>query len=144
METTNNTATAVKQNGAVQKFNEDTVGNVLTKITSFKNGGALKLPADYSSENAVRYAWLMLQETVDMNKAPVLASCSKESIANALFSMVVQGLNPMKKQCYFVPYGGKLLLQKSYLGTIAVAKRVGDVKDVTANVVFNDDVFEHA
>jgi len=137
------TVPAQNTNGTVQKFSEDTIGSVLTKISSFQTNGDLKLPSDYSAENAVRSAWLMLQETVDMNKTPVLQSCSKESIANALLNMVVQGLNPVKKQCYFVPYGGKLLLQKSYMGTIAIAKRVGDVNDIVANVIYEADEFEY-
>ncbi len=136
-------APAQNQQSSLAKFNEDTVSNVLTKISGFQTNGDLKLPPDYSAENAVRSAWLMLQETVDMNKNLVLQSCSKESIANALLNMVVQGLNPIKKQCYFVPYGGKLLMQKSYMGTIAIAKRVGDVNDVVGNVIYMDDEFEY-
>jgi recombinational DNA repair protein RecT len=57
--------------------------------------------------------------------------------------MVVQGLNPGKKQCYFIVYGNQLLLQRSYMGTVAVAKRIGNIHDVKANVVYYDDEFEY-
>lgn len=131
------------QQSPVTKFNENTVEMVLNRVGGFQKNGDLKLPPNYSAENSVRSAWLILQETVDMNKNPVLSSCTKESIANALLDMVIQGLSPVKKQCYFIAYGGKLQLQKSYMGTVAIAKRVGDVQDAIANVVYMGDEFDY-
>lgn len=102
----------------------------------------LVFPSNYSVSNALNSAYLMLQETVDRNKKPVLQSCSKQSIASSLIDMAVQGLNPMKKQCYFVAYGGKLTLMRSYQGTMAVAKRAG-AKRIVAEVIYEGDVFEY-
>lgn len=116
--------------------------NVLNKVNMFAKTGALKLPENYSAANALKFAWLMLSQTVDKDKRPVLQTCSKESVANAFLEMCIQGLNPMKKQCYFIAYGGKLEMQRSYQGSIAVAKRVGNVKSVHANVIYEGDVFE--
>ena len=117
--------------------------NVLNKVNMFAKTGALKLPENYSAANALKFAWLMLSQTVDKDKRPVLQTCSKESVANAFLEMCIQGLNPMKKQCYFIAYGGKLEMQRSYQGFIAVAKRVGNVKSVHANVIYEGDVFEY-
>ncbi len=141
--TNNQVAQSPRQNGVIKKFSEDTVGSVLKRISDFQTQGGLKLPQDYSAENAVRSAWLILQDVKDLNKNPALSVCTTESIANSLLDMVLQGLNPVKKQCYFIVYGNQLQLQKSYLGTIAVAKRVGNVKDIVANTVYSDDVFEY-
>lgn len=116
---------------------------VLAKINQFQQNGELTLPSSYSPENALKSAWLILQETVDMNKKPVLEACTKVSIANCLLDMVVQGLSPVKKQCYFIAYGNKLQLSRSYLGAIAVAKRVGNVKEVRANCIFDGDEFDY-
>lgn len=116
---------------------------VLAKINQFQQNGELTLPSSYSPENALKSAWLILQETVDMNKKPVLEVCTKVSIANCLLDMVVQGLSPVKKQCYFIAYGSKLQLSRSYLGAIAVAKRVGNVKEVRANCIFDGDEFDY-
>ena len=102
----------------------------------------LTFPPNYSVSNALNSAYLILQETVDSQKQPVLKSCSKQSIAAALIDMTVQGLNPMKKQCYFVAMGGKLKLMRSYQGTMAVAKRCG-VKKITAEVIYEGDEFEY-
>lgn len=120
---------------------KDVVDSVLAKITKFEETGELKLPANYSAANALKSAWLILQETKDRSDRPALVVCTKESIANALLDMVVQGLSPMKKQCYFIVYGNKLTLQRSYLGTLAIAKRVGGVLTAVANCVYEGDEF---
>ncbi|EPF5050208.1 recombinase RecT, partial [Escherichia coli] len=78
----------------------------------------------------------------DRNKKPALEVVTKESIANALLDMVVQGLSPAKTQCYFVVYGKELQLQRSYFGTQAVLKRLSNVKEIWAEVVHKDDVFK--
>lgn len=126
---------------AVQK---DVVDSVLAKINTFEENGELKLPANYSAPNALKSAWLILQDAVDKNNPPVLVSCTRESIANSLLSMVVQGLSPVKNQCYFIPYGKELQLQRSYLGTLAVAKRVGGVKTAVANCIYEGDKFVYS
>lgn len=122
---------------------KDTVDIVSSKIKEFQNRGEIHFPANYSPENALKSAWLILQETKDKSKRPVLEACNKNSIANALLDMVVQGLNPAKKQGYFIPYGQQLTFQRSYFGTMAVLKRVTDAKDVYAEVVYKDDEFEY-
>lgn len=111
--------------------------NVLNKISKLNQNGALHLPKNYSAANALKSAWLKIQG----EKA--LLDCSKESIANSLLDMVVQGLSPMKNQCYFIPYGKQLKLSRSYLGTIAVTKRQGGIKDIFANIIYDGDTFQY-
>lgn len=116
------------------------VDSTLKRITDLEGAGGLIVPKDYSAANALRAAWLILQETKDLNKRPVLEVCSRESIANALLKMVVQGLNPVKRQCSFIAYGSTLTCQREYQGSIAIAKRYG-LKSVIANPVFQGDDF---
>lgn len=116
---------------------------VLARVQQFQQLGELRIPKDYSPENALKSAYLILTEQVDSQKRPVLQSCSKESIANSLLNMVVQGLSPMKKQGAFIAYDGKLAWQTEYHGNIALAKRYGGVKEVTANVIYEGDIFEY-
>jgi recombination protein RecT len=124
---------------------KETVDIVADKVRAFQNNGELFFPKNYVPENALKSAWLIIQETVDKDKKPVLDTCTKESIANSLLSMVVQGLNPDKKQCYFIAYGNKLTLQRSYFGSIAVAKSANeDVEDIYFDVVYKDDEFEYS
>lgn len=137
---TNQTTSQQPTQGAmvVQK---DVVDSVLVKIKQFEESGELKLPANYSAPNALKSAWLILQGIEDRNNQPVLKVCTKESIANSLLNMVVQGLSPIKNQCYFIAYGKELQLQRSYLGTLAIAKRVGGVKTAVANCIYEGDKF---
>jgi recombination protein RecT len=123
---------------------KDTVDVVAAKIRQFQQSGELHLPANYSAENAMKSAWLILQSTVDKNGKPALEICTKDSIANALLDMVVQGLNPAKKQCYFIVYGNKLVCQRSYFGSMHLAKEVAGAKDIYAAVVYQGDDFEYA
>ena len=66
------------------------------QIEILQKKGNLALPPNYSAQNALMSAWLVLQETVDKNKLPVLQSCTRVSIVNSLLDMVIQGLNPSR------------------------------------------------
>jgi recombination protein RecT len=117
---------------------------VLARVSAMQVAKDIQLPPDYSAANALKSAHLMLLETLDKNGKPVLESCSKESIANGLMSMVIQGLNPDKKQCYFIAYNGKLQMQRSYMGSVSVARRVAGLKDINAQVVYEGEDFQPA
>lgn len=134
----NNKAAAM----AVKK--RETIDIVTAKIKEFQNKGELYFPPNYAPENALKSAWLMLQETVDKDDKPALEVCTQASIANALLRMVVLGLNPDKDQCYFIVYGKKLLCQRSYFGSMHIAKTVNpNIADINGKVVYEGDEFEY-
>ncbi|EJG0137530.1 recombinase RecT [Staphylococcus pseudintermedius] len=110
--------------------------NVLNKVRVLEAQGNLELPADYSTSNAMKQAWLQISQD---NK---LMACNDVSKANALLDMVTQGLNPAKGQCYFIPYGDKMQLQRSYHGNIMMLKRDAGAKDVVAQVIYDGDTFK--
>ncbi|EGQ3581899.1 recombinase RecT [Staphylococcus pseudintermedius] len=110
--------------------------NVLNKVRVLEAQGNLELPADYSPSNAMKQAWLQISQD---NK---LMACNDVSKANALLDMVTQGLNPAKGQCYFIPYGDKMQLQRSYHGNIMMLKRDAGAKDVVAQVIYEGDTFK--
>lgn len=115
---------------------------VIARVNKLEQDKMLVLPKDYAVENNLKAAWLILQETVDRNGKSVLEVCTKPSIANCLLDMTLQGLSASKKQCYFVAYGNKLTLMRSYFGTVAIAKRAGNIKtEPIANVVYEGDEF---
>lgn len=117
--------------------------SALNAINKYMNDGVLHLPKTYSVENAMKSAYLTLSQAKDKNGKSVLESCTKESIYQSLLDMAVQGLTPAKNQCYFIPYGSKLTMSRSYLGTIAVTKSaVPEVKDVKGYAIYEKDVFE--
>ena len=127
---------------SVVKKELDITNIVLNKINTFKETGELRLPSDYSPENALKSAYLVLQEAQTRDKKPVLEACSKTSIANALLKMVTWGVSPLKGQIYFVPYGAKLEASISYTGNILLAKRYGGLKTIKANCIMDGDDFE--
>ena len=128
----------------VAVFKKDFIDSISGKLYGFIANGELRMPGDYSPENALKAAWLKLQSIVDRDKKSVLQSCTKESIANSLMDMVVQGLHPGKDQGYFIAYGNQLVFQRSYHGTMAVTRRVDDsVADIVAEVVYEGDTFTY-
>lgn len=133
-------STENKQQVAVQQKN--ITEQVLAKIETFKSAGELRLPADYSPENALKAAYLVLLETKTRDGKPVMEACTKESIANSLLKMVVWGLSPLKKQCDFIAYGDKLSCDPEYTGNIALAIRYGGLKHHKANAIFKGDDFK--
>lgn len=128
---------------SIQKF-ENISEQVLSRIEQFQKDGSMILPKNYSVENHMKSAWLALQEVEDKDRHKALQICTKESIANSLLDMVLQGLSVSKKQGYFIVYGNKLIFQRSYFGTIALAKRAGGmVSEPVANVIYDGDDFQY-
>lgn len=125
-----------------EKQKADITQKVLSKITAFEQSGELTLPKDYNVENALKSAYLVLLETENKDKKKALEHCTQESIANSLLKMVVWGLSPLKKQCYFIMYGTKLECTPDYTGNIALAKRYANMKDIKANAIHQGDEFE--
>lgn len=137
------TTQAVQQTQlSAPQINKDITGPILQKIQAFRESGELTLPSDYSAENALKSAWLVLQEVTDRSGKPALEVCTKESIANSLLKMVVWGLSPLKKQGDFIVYGNKLSFDPEYTGNIALAKRYGGLKWIKANAIFEQDTFK--
>lgn len=123
----------------IQKDITDDVNKSLVRLQD----EGLVLPPNYNASNALKSAFFKLQEVKDRNGKPALEVCSKASVANALLDMVTQGLSPAKTQCYFIVYGDQLQLNRSYFGTQAVLKRLTNVKDIWANVIYEGDVFDY-
>lgn len=122
---------------------DETIDALGKRIRVLQDSGELHFPPHYSPQNALKEAWLILQGTKDKNSKPVLEVCTPASIYNSLFDMVITGLNPAKKQGYFIAYGAQLVFQRSYFGSQALAKRVDpEIEDIIAEPVYKGDEFE--
>ena len=131
------------QNTALSKSeSREMVDTVLARVDKMEKDGEISCPPRYNPGNALRSAWLQIQETKDMNNRPALEVCTKESVANALLNTVIQGLSPVKKQVYYIVYGNQLQAQRSYFGTMAATKRIPGVTEVWADVVYEGDEFK--
>lgn len=133
-------STENKQQVAVQQKN--ITEQVLAKIETFKQAGELRLPADYSPENALKAAYLTLQDVKNKDGRPALDVCKPSTVANALLKMVVWGLSPLKKQCDFIVRGDTLCCDPEYTGNIALAMRYGGLKHHKGNAIFQGDDFK--
>lgn len=119
------------------------VEDVSKQIEILQKKGKLTLPLNYAAQNALMSAWLILQETVDRNKMPVLQSCSHPSIVNSLLDMCIQGLSPQRDQCYFIAFGKKLTCMRSYFGSMAIVKNLAGAKDVCGEIIYAGDEFTY-
>lgn len=121
----------------------EVMSQVTERIQKYTETGELSLPEKYSPANAMKAAWLKLQEIKDKNKKPALEVCTRASIYNALLFTVVQGLSPDLEQVYYIVRGNQLVAQRSYFGTAALAKRLTGAMDIPAQVVYQGDDFEY-
>ena len=117
----------------------DITDNIARKLDELKKDGGLAIPANYNPANALKSAFFEMTNSASGN---LLEKCSRESIANSLLNMAIQGLSPAKKQCYFVPYGQNLSMQRSYFGTQKVVKSLTNVDDIWATIIYEGDEFE--
>lgn len=137
--------TTQNNKSSLQTIKTEVVNKTAEEIQRYVDSGQLHLPADYSFDNAVKSAWLELQEVKDKNGKPALEICTKASIVNALMSMAIQGLTPSKKQCYFIAMGQALICMRSYFGDQALARRVmPEITEINASVIYAKDKLTYA
>lgn len=127
---------------AITLAKEEALNQITEKIGELRKNNDIAFPPNYSVANALNSAWLQLQEVKDKSNKPALEVCTKNSIIGSLYDMCLQGLTPAKKQCYFIVYGNQLQLMRSYMGTVAVTKRLKGVKDIKAYCIYEGDEFE--
>ena len=105
----------------------------------------LALPEGYNAGTALKLAFLKIKETVDKNGKNALEVCTTDSVSRSLLDMCIQGLDPSKRQCYFIVYGNQLSLFRSYFGTQAALRRaVPSVYKIVTDLVHHGDQVEWA
>lgn len=122
---------------------ENVVELVIGRVKELTTKTGFLLPANYNVDNAVRTAQFIIKDITNKEGKSALEFCTPASIQESLFRMVAQALDPMKKQCYFIPRGNKLMMERSYFGSEAIAKRVAKVEKISASVIFEGDVFDY-
>lgn len=112
--------------------------NVASRIEEMEGQG-LVIARNYAVLNALNAAYYQLTNSDNGN---LLLAANSQSVYNSLLDMVIQGLDPAKKQCYFVKYGSNVKLMRSYFGTQKVLKDLEDVDDIWAEVIYDGDDVE--
>ena len=114
-------------------FKEKNISDsVLKSVKELQDAQGLVLPVGYNPTNALKSAYLKLAEQGYLNT-------DQTALAQALLNMCIQGLNTGKNQCYFINYGGKVNMMRSYFGDRTVLLNYGLVKDVQANIIYEGD-----
>lgn len=122
---------------------KDVSDAVMARINDMTDKQELVLPEGYNAGTALRSALLLIQETKDKNGKTALDVCTKASVTNTLLNMCIQGLQPSKRQCYFIVYGNQLQLFRSYFGTQAALRRaVPSVGKIVTDLVHEGDDVE--
>lgn len=101
----------------------------------FREQVALALPKGIAAQTFVRVA---LTATTRQAK---LLECSKQSFFRCLLDLASVGLLPDGRHAHLIPYGKECTLILDYKGLIALAKRSGEVKAWTAELVCEKDAF---
>lgn len=122
------------------------VNQAISQIQKMVDENYFDIPDSYSYKNAIQQSRYLLQKPLEGKKnagKTILEVCTPQSILNAVMEMAQKGLNPSKKQCYFIPYGNTCTLSISYQGNVAMGKRSGqDIGDVFGYAVYKDDDFK--
>ena len=134
-------APAQQQLTELQKKQKKISDSVLERVSAMEQAGQLVLPQGYHAGNAVRMAWLYLQEVKSKDYKPALEVCTSNSIANCLLEMIIKGLSVAKKQCYFIVAGNQLTFWEDYRGKLMRTKRDTEIADVHPQVVYEGDEF---
>jgi recombination protein RecT len=128
---------------AIALLEKDISDSVMARITDMVGKSELALPEGYNAGTALRSALLTIKETKDKNGKTALEVCTKASVANAFLNMCIQGLDPTKRQCYFIVYGNQLQLFRSYFGTQSALRRaVPAVHKIVADLAHEGDEYE--
>lgn len=102
----------------------------------FKQQIALALPKHMTPDRFVRVALTALLKT------PKLADCTTESVIQCMLNCSSLGLEPDGRRAHLIPYGNTCTLILDYKGLIELAKRSGDVANIFAQIVCENDIFK--
>lgn len=143
MQTTGNGQIVRKGNGqGIEQANEQQRPKTIAQILSgegFRKTLAMALPRHITPDRIARVALTALSAN------PKLAECSQQSFFGSLLSAAQLGLevNTPLGHAYLVPYKGNAQLIIGYQGELELARRSGQVKTITGDVVRDGDLFEY-
>lgn len=112
-------------------------------IQSYQNQIAKALPKVMTPERFTRIA------TTAVTQNPQLGQCTPGSFIGSMLTAAQLGLEPNTPlgQAYLIPFRNKGVLecqfQLGYRGLIELAHRSGEIKDISAHIVYENDEFEY-
>lgn len=135
-----------QQTQEVTSLESRIVSQAISQYQAMVENKVFDIPENYSYKNAIQSARYLLIKPIESGKnkgRTILELCDRESILKAVMEMAQKGLNPDRKQCYFIPYGNTCTLSISYQGNVALAKRGGeDIGEIYGYAVYKNDKLE--
>lgn len=135
-----------QQNQEVISLESRIINQAISQYQAMVESKVFDIPENYSYKNAIQAARYLITKPIEKgpNKGKAIIDiCTKESILKTVMEMAQKGLNPDKKQCYFIPYGNTCTLSISYQGNVALAKRGGeDIGETYGYAVYKNDKLE--
>lgn len=116
--------------------NSGIADSILASFNKLAEQGQLVFPKGYALGNQLKLMYANISQNGGVAKATPISI--GESLANA----AIQGLEIDKSQVYFIVYDRKMQMFRSYFGDVAVAKRSGLVKEISARVIYQGDDYD--
>ncbi|MFA5130650.1 MAG: recombinase RecT [Patescibacteria group bacterium] len=127
-----------EQNTAVEKKGTQALTvRQLIEGDAFKAQIAKALPKHLTPDRFIRVAITALTKT------PKLTQCTQASLFNCLLNCSQLGIEPDGRRAHLIPYGDQCQLIIDYKGICELVMRSGIVSNVHADVICENDVFEH-
>lgn len=125
------------ENTAVAKKGIKPIDSVRAALEKMQPQFAMALPKHITPERMCRIALTAIQNT------PKLLDCDRQSLYSAIMRAAQLGLEPdgILGQAYLVPYGTTVQFIPGYKGLIDLARRSGEVSNIIAKEVYENDEF---
>lgn len=114
------------------------IDTVRGELERMKDQFAMVLPKHLTPERLLRVALTACQQT------PKLLDCDRKSLYSAIMRSAQLGLEPdgVLGQAYLIPYGKTVTFIPGYKGLIDLARRSGEVSNIIAKEVYENDEFD--
>jgi recombination protein RecT len=122
---------------------ELTTQNGATDLKSMLNADNMRrqfaaaLPKHLTVERFCRVA------TTALTRTPKLQDCTQSSFFKCLLDLSALGLEPDGRRAHLIPYGKECTLILDYKGVVELAMRSGDLSNIHADKICDEDVFEY-
>lgn len=133
-----NAKNANQEKGLASKPTESKDIKSLILSEAMRKQFALALPKHLTPDRFARIA------LTTVNKNPKLLNCTKESLLACLLDCSQLGIEPDGRNAHLIPYGEKCTLIVDYKGLVGLARRSGEIADVHADVVYENDDFTYS
>ena len=117
----------------------------ISKALTDQRGNIQSMLPDHLKKDVDRYiksAMLAIMRSI--GERGDLSHCTIASLQTAIINAAETGLDftPAKKHAYLVPFKDKAVFMPGYLGLVDLARRTGQIKDIDAHIVYENEYKE--